>query len=317
MKNSEHPTCPAGFKTSIGGQAIIEGVMMKGPKKSAMSIRKPDGTLYQEVWDNPKRKWYNKVPFVRGIANFISSMVDGYKCLMKSAEISTEGLEDENPSKFDMWLEEKFGDKLVKAVGYLSMVLGLCLALFLFMYLPSLIVSTLRGFLPHWSLSLIEGLVKMGLFIGYMAAVSLMPDMKRLFSYHGAEHKTIACFEAGEELTVENVRKHTRYHPRCGTSFIFLVLFISIILFSVVSWDSVAVRVALKLLTLPLVMAIAYELIRLAGKCDNLFTRIVSWPGLMIQRLTTKEPDDGMIEAAIASIKAVLPEDVNEAVWGQ
>lgn len=317
MKNSEHPTCPAGFKTSIGGQAIIEGVMMKGPKKSAMSIRKPDGTLYQEVWDNPERKWYNKVPFVRGIANFISSMVDGYKCLMKSAEISTEGLEDENPSKFDMWLEEKFGDKPVKAVGYLSMVLGLCLALFLFMYLPSLIVSTLRGFLPHWSLSLIEGLVKMGLFIGYMAAVSLMPDMKRLFSYHGAEHKTIACFEAGEELTVENVRKHTRYHPRCGTSFIFLVLFISIILFSVVSWDSVAVRVALKLLTLPLVMAIAYELIRLAGKHDNLFTRIVSWPGLKIQHLTTKEPDDGMIEAAIASIKAVLPEDVNEAVWGQ
>lgn len=317
MKNSEHPTCPAGFKTSIGGQAIIEGVMMKGPKKSAMSIRKPDGTLYQEVWDNPERKWYNKVPFVRGIANFISSMVDGYKCLMKSAEISTEGLEDENPSKFDMWLEEKFGDQLVKAVGYLSMVLGLCLALFLFMYLPSLIVSTLRGFLPHWSLSLIEGLVKMGLFIGYMAAVSLMPDMKRLFSYHGAEHKTIACFEAGEELTVENVRKHTRYHPRCGTSFIFLVLFISIILFSVVSWDSVAVRVALKLLTLPLVMAIAYELIRLAGKHDNLFTRIVSWPGLKIQHLTTKEPDDGMIEAAIASIKAVLPEDVNEAVWGQ
>lgn len=317
MKNSEHPTCPAGFKTSIGGQAIIEGVMMKGPKKSAMSIRKPDGTLYQEVWDNPERKWYNKVPFVRGIANFISSMVDGYKCLMKSAEISTEGLEDENPSKFDMWLEEKFGDKLVKAVGYLSMVLGLCLALFLFMYLPSLIVSTLRGFLPHWSLSLIEGLVKMGLFIGYMAAMSLMPDMKRLFSYHGAEHKTIACFEAGEELTVENVRKHTRYHPRCGTSFIFLVLFISIILSSVVSWDSVAVRVALKLLTLPLVMAIAYELIRLAGKHDNLFTRIVSWPGLKIQHLTTKEPDDGMIEAAIASIKAVLPEDVNEAVWGQ
>ena len=317
MKNSEHPTCPAGFKTSIGGQAIIEGVMMKGPKKSAMSIRKPDGTLYHEVWDNPERQWYNKVPFVRGIANFVSSMVDGYKCLMKSAEISTEGLEDENPSKFDKWLEEKFGDKLVKAVGYVSMVLGLCLAMLLFMYLPALIVSGLKGFLPHWSLSLIEGLVKLALFIGYMAAVSLMPDMKRLFSYHGAEHKSIACFEAGEELTVENVRKHTRYHPRCGTSFIFLVLFISIIVSSVVSWDSLVIRVALKLLTLPLVMAIAYELIRLAGKHDNLFTRIVSWPGLMIQRLTTKEPDDSMIETAIASIKAVLPEDVNEAVWGK
>ncbi len=317
MKKSEHPTCPTGFKTSIGGQAIIEGVMMKGPKKSAMSIRKTDGTLYQEVWDNPERKWYHKVPFVRGITNFLSSMIDGYKCLMKSAEISTEGLEDENPSKFDMWLEEKFGDKLVKAVGYISMVLGLCLALLLFMYLPALIVSGLKGFLSHWLLSLIEGLVKLCIFIGYMAAVSLMPDMKRLFSYHGAEHKTIACFEAGEELTVENVRKHIRFHPRCGTSFIFLVLFISILVSSVVSWDSLLIRVALKLLTLPLVMAIAYELIRLAGKYDNLFTRIISWPGLQIQRLTTKEPDDGMIEAAIASIQAVLPEDRSEAVWGK
>lgn len=317
MKSSEHPTCPAGFKTSIGGQAIIEGVMMKGPKKSAMSIRKTDGTLYQEVWDNPPRRWYNKVPFVRGIANFISSMIDGYKCLMKSAEISTEGLEDENPSKFDRWLEEKFGDKLVKTVGYVSMVVGLCLAMLLFVYLPALAVSFLKPFLPHWTLSLIEGIIKLAIFIGYMAAVSLMPDMKRLFSYHGAEHKTIACFEAGEELTVENVRKHIRFHPRCGTSFIFLVLFISIIVSSVVSWDSVAIRVALKLLTLPLVMAIAYELIRLAGKYDNIFTRIISWPGLQIQRLTTKEPDDGMIEAAIASIQAVLPEDRNEAVWGQ
>ncbi len=317
MKNREHPTCPAGFKTSIGGQAIIEGVMMKGPKKSAMSIRKTDGTLYQEVWDNPERKWYHKLPLVRGIVSFVSSLLDGYKCLMKSAEISTEGLEDENPSKFDLWLEEKFGDKLVKAVGYISMVLGICLAMLLFIYLPAKIVSWGKPVLPHWSLSLIEGLVKMGLFIGYMAAMSLMPDMRRLFGYHGAEHKTIACFEAGEELTVENVRKHTRFHPRCGTSFIFLVLFISILVASIVSWDSVAVRVGLKLLTLPLVMAIAYELIRLAGKHDNLFTRIVSWPGLQIQRITTKEPDDSMIEAAIASIKAVLPEDMREAEWGK
>ena len=150
-----------------------------------------------------------------------------------------------------------------------------------------------------------------------MALVSLMPDMKRLFSYHGAEHKTIACFEAGEELTVENVRRHTRFHPRCGTSFLFLVLFISILLSSVVTWNSMIIRVALKLLMLPLVMAIAYELIRLAGRYDNLFTRIVSWPGLKIQRLTTREPDDGMIEAAIASIEAVLPEDLKDAVWGE
>lgn len=317
MNQSEHPTCPAGFKTSIGGQAIIEGVMMKGPKKTAMSVRKQDGTLYHEVWDNPAKKWYHKVPFVRGVTNFISSMVDGYKCLMKSAEIATDGLQDEEPSKFDKWLEEKFGDKLVKTVGYISMVLGLVLAMLLFVYLPAQAVSLCKGFLPSWSYSLVEGLIKLGIFVGYMALVSLLPDMKRLFSYHGAEHKTIACFEAGEALTVENVHKHTRFHPRCGTSFIFLVLFISIILSSVVTWNSLLIRVALKLLMLPLVMAIAYELIRLAGRHDNLFTRIVSWPGLKIQRLTTREPDDGMIEAAIASIEAVLPEDLKDAVWGE
>jgi len=317
MKKNEQTACPACFKTSIGGQALIEGVMMKGPKQSAMSIRKPDGTLYHEVWDNPEKKWYNKTPFVRGVINFISNMVDGYKCLMKSAEISTEGMEDENPSKFDKWLEEKFGDKLVTAVGYVSMVLGIALALLLFMYLPALIVSWVKPFLPGWSLSLCEGILKMAIFVGYMALVSLMPDMKRMFGYHGAEHKTIACYEAGEELTVENVRKHTRFHPRCGTSFIFLVLFISIILFSVVTWDSLVIRVLLKLLTLPLVMAIAYELIMLAGKHDNLFTRIISWPGLKIQHITTNEPDDSMIEAAIMSIKAVLPENSDEAAWGK
>ena len=320
MAKTEHPTCPAGFKTSIGGQAIIEGVMMKGPKKTVMSVRKPDGSIVQEGWDNPPRRWYQKVPLVRGIASFILSLTDGYKCLMRSAELATDGIEDENPSKFDQWLEEKFGDKLVKAVGYISMVLGLCIAALLFMYLPAQIVTLLRGLAPdapRWALSLGEGVIKLGIFIGYMALVSLMPDMRRMFAYHGSEHKTIACFEAGEELTVENVRKHTRFHPRCGTSFLFLVLFISIVLSTVVTWDSLALRVALKILMLPLTMAIAYELIRLAGRYDNLFTRIVSWPGLQVQRLTTKEPDDSMIEVAIASMKAVLPENREDAVWGQ
>ena len=320
MAKTEHPTCPAGFKTSIGGQAIIEGVMMKGPKKTVMSVRKPDGSIVQEGWDNPPRRWYQKVPLVRGIASLILSLTDGYKCLMRSAELATDGIEDENPSKFDKWLEEKFGDKLVKAVGYISMVLGLCIAALLFMYLPAQIVTLLRGLAPdapRWALSLGEGVIKLGIFIGYMALVSLMPDMRRMFAYHGSEHKTIACFEAGEELTVENVRKHTRFHPRCGTSFLFLVLFISILLSTVVTWDSLAVRVGLKLLMLPLTMALAYELIRLAGRYDNLFPRVVSWPGLQVQRLTTREPDDGMIEVAVASMKAVLPENREDAVWGK
>ena len=317
MAKTEHPTCPAGFKTSIGGQAIIEGVMMKGPKKTVMSVRKPDGSIVQEGWDNPPRRWYQKVPLVRGIASFILSLTDGYKCLMRSAELATDGIEDENPSKFDKWLEEKFGDKLVKAVGYISMVLGLCIAALLFMYLPAQIVTLLRGLAPdapRWALSLGEGVIKLGIFIGYMALVSLRPDMRRMFAYHGSEHKTIACFEAGEELTVENVRKHTRFHPRCGTSFLFLVLFISIVLSTVVTWDSLALRVALKILMLPLTMAIAYELIRLAGRYDNLFTRIVSWPGLQVQRLTTKEPDDSMIEVAIEAMKAVIPENGEDIV---
>ena len=320
MAKQEHPTCPAGFKTSIGGQAIIEGVMMKGPKKTVMSVRKPDGSIVQEGWDNRPRRWYAKTPLVRGIYSFFVSLLDGYKCLMRSAELATDGIEDENPSKFDRWLEEKFGDKLVKAVGYISMVAGLCIAALLFMYLPAQIVTLLRGFVPdapRVALSAAEGAVKLGIFIGYMALVSLMPDMRRMFAYHGAEHKTIACFEAGEELTAENVRKHTRFHPRCGTSFLFLVLFISILLSTVVTWDSLAVRVGLKLLMLPLTMALAYELIRLAGKYDNLFTRVVSWPGLQVQRLTTREPDDGMIEVAVASMKAVLPENREDAVWGR
>lgn len=303
------------FKTTIGGQAVLEGVMMKGVGQSAMAVRRPDKSIFLETWDNKPKKWYNKTPFIRGVFNFIETLVSGYKCLMKSAEISTEGIEDEQPSKFDQWLEEKFGDKLVQIVGVVSMVLGLGLALLLFMYLPALLVGLLKPVLPVWSLSLLEGLIKMALFIGYMAAVSLMPDMRRLFQYHGAEHKTIACYEAGEELTVENVRRHLRFHPRCGTSFIFLVLFVGILIFSVVTWSSPLIRALIKLALLPVVMSIAYELIRLAGKYDNLFTRIVSWPGLKIQHLTTREPDDDQIEVAIASMKPVLPEVKGEDQW--
>lgn len=303
------------FKTTIGGQAVLEGIMMKGTQKSALAVRKPDGSLYLETWENKAKRWYNKAPFIRGIFNFIDTLMGGYKCLMKSADISTEGLEEETSSKFEKWLEEKFGDRLYKAVGVVSAVVGVGVAIALFMYLPALLIGLLKGVLPKWGLSLAEGLIKMAIFVGYMAAVSLMPEMRRMFQYHGAEHKTIACYEAGEALTAENIKKHTRFHPRCGTSFIFLVLFIGILVNSVVTWDDPLIRSALKIALLPVVVSVAYELIKLAGKYDNVFTRIISWPGLQIQRLTTKEPDTPQIETAIAAMEPVLPEMAGEDLW--
>lgn len=303
------------FKTSIGGQALIEGVMMRGPHKSAMAVRKPDGQLQVDVWERKPSKIWNKIPLVRGCVNMVESLVDGYRCLMKSAEISTQGLEEEKPSKFEQWLEKKFGDKLTKVIAAISAVVGFGIAILLFMFLPAFLVGLLDGILPHWSMSLIEGFIKIALFIGYLALVSLMPDMKRLFQYHGAEHKTIFCYEAGMELTMENVRKQSRFHPRCGTSFLLIVLVLGILVFSVVTWSNPLIRTLLKLVMLPIVVGFAYELIKLAGRYDNVFTRIISFPGLKLQHLTTREPEDGMIEAAIASMKPVIPEQEGEDKW--
>ncbi len=303
------------FKTSIGGQALIEGVMMRGPRKTAMAVRKPDGELETRIWDNKPARVWNRIPLVRGVVNMVSSLVVGYRCLMKSAEISTEGLEEEEPSRLEKWLEEKLGDNLMKAVMLVGSVLGVVIAVGLFMFLPAWLVGLGEGVLPRWAMSLIEGFIKIGVFLAYMALVGLMPDMRRLFQYHGAEHKTIACYEAGEELTPENIRKYPRFHPRCGTSFIVIVLILGILIFSVVTWSNALVRTVLKLCLLPVVVGIAYELIKLAGRYDDLFTRIISFPGLKIQHLTTREPDDSMIEAAIASMKPVIPENEGEDIW--
>ena len=312
--------CNSGCKkSSIGGQALLEGVMMRGPEKEAMAVRLPDGTIDLEVWNLPKAKWYKKVPFVRGPVNFIGSMLDGYKCLTKSADKAMQGIEEEEPSKFEKWLTEKLGDKLMTIVMVIASVLGVALALGLFMFLPSLITKGIGLLLPlgDFAKTCIEGLIKIGVFIAYIALTSLMKDIKRTYEYHGAEHKTIACYEAGDELTVENVKKHLRFHPRCGTSFIFIVLFISIIVFSVfrVPWDVLWLRVLIKVAVLPVIVAIAYEIIKLAGRHDNIITRIVSAPGLWIQRLTTREPDDGQIECAIAAFKPCVPEDLEKDQW--
>ncbi|HIR51789.1 MAG TPA: DUF1385 domain-containing protein [Candidatus Onthovicinus excrementipullorum] len=316
VKNRKCPT----HKTSIGGQALIEGVMMRGPKGVAQAVRKPDGTIdvtMKEHRDIAKKYRILRVPLIRGVYGFIDSMIVGFGCLMDSAEKSTEGLLDDEPaeSKLDRFIEKHFGPKLMTAVSTIAMVIGLVIAFALFVWAPTVVTNWINGLadgvLTNFR-ALIEGVMRILIFIAYIAIVGSTKDIKRVFRYHGAEHKTIFCYEYGEELTVENVRKQIRFHPRCGTSFIFVVLIISILISSVISIaapmlrDLTAVWLCIKILILPLVMGISYEFIKYAGRHDNLFTKICSAPGLWMQRLTTKEPDDGMIEVAIAAMNAVI-----------
>ena len=303
-------------KTSIGGQALIEGIMMRGPFLTSMATRMPDGSIEVETWDthkSGKTPWTRRAPFIRGIFNMVDSMVVGYSCLMKSAEKA--GVEEE-PTKFDKWLEEKLGDNLMKVLGGVAVVLGVALAAVLFIFIPTGLSSLLKPLLGAGiGLSLIEGLIKVIILVGYMWLCSRMKEIHRVFEYHGAEHKSIACYEAGLPLTVENIRPQRRFHPRCGTSFLFLVVFISIIVGSFISWDNPAIRMLLKLALIPVVVGISYELIKLAGRSDGILTRIISAPGMWLQRITTCEPDDSQIECAIAALEVVIPEDENADRW--
>ena len=305
------------IKTSIGGQAVIEGVMMRGPKLTALSVRMPDQSISTETWDTPNsNKWYKKTPFIRGVFNFVESLTDGYKSLMKAAEKAGLDDEEEEPSKFEQKLRQLLGDKFMPFLQGCILLFSLAMALFFFAFLPTTLVGFFKDYINHpLALSALEGLTKIAILILYLALISNMSDIKRVFMYHGAEHKTIFCYEHGEELTVENVRKYTRFHPRCGTSFLIIVLLLSILVSSMVSWDNLWMRVGLKVLCLPIIMSLSYECIKFAGRHDNLFTRILSAPGLWTQRLTTREPDDSMIEVAIASMKKVIPENPDEALF--
>ncbi len=303
------------FKTSVGGQALMEGIMMRGPKKICVAVRKPDGEIDLTMEDVKHHKW-QKIPFVRGAFSMIENLVLGYRYLMHSAEVSMPEEEQEEPGKLDKWLQEHTGPKFQNFLMGLAAVMGGMLAIVLFMVLPTAIVGGVNHFVNlGWGKVLLEGALKIAMFVIYLFLCTRMKDIHRLFEYHGAEHKTIACYEAGEELTVENIRRHCRFHPRCGTSFMILVLIVSILLFSVLPWSSTGLRVFLKLLLLPVVMGISYELIKLAGRYDNLATRIISAPGLWLQRLTTFEPDDSMIEVAIAAVKPVLPSRPEDGLW--
>ena len=310
-------SCPA-FRTSIGGQALIEGILMRGPEKQAIVVRGGEGEIVTKVEElhplKDKYKWAGW-PLVRGVIGFFDSMVNGMKALTFSASFLPEEEQDE-PTKLDLWVEEKFGsEKAEKFVIGAAMVLGVALAIALFVFLPTLIAGLIPALRQgHDSVrTLVEGLVKLVIFLGYMYGISRMKDMRRLFSYHGAEHKTIFCYEHREELTVENVRKQSRFHPRCGTSFMLVVVILSIFVFILVNAflhvDNIFLRMIVKILLLPVVVALSYELNRWLGRHDDLtISRILSWPGRMLQHLTTNEPDDSMIEVAIESLRLVIPE---------
>ncbi len=297
--------------TSIGGQALIEGVMMRNGSKVAMAVRKQNGEIEIRQEDHiSKLGVLAKIPFVRGVVGLIASMIVGVKALTWSAEFFEDGTEQEPESKFEKWLKDKFGKRADDIMVAISMVFAVFMAFGLFGVLPTLIISfTKRWVSDPLLLSAMEGVMKIVMFISYVAAISMMKDIRRVFQYHGAEHKVIFTYESGEALTVENARKFTRLHPRCGTSFLLLVLITSIIIFSFVSWSSPLARIGMKMLLFPLIAGLSFEIIKFTGKHDNAFVRVITWPGLMMQKLTTKEPDDSQLEVALMSLKAVLDED--------
>lgn len=328
-------------RTSIGGQAVMEGVMMRGPRKVATAVRKPDGEIIvdEQALGKIRTGRFVKLPIIRGCVNFFDSMIIGVKSLMFSAkffDVDDEGNPvEEEPSRFEAWLEKKLdSEAAMNVLIYCSVIVSLALSIGLFILLPTLLASIFRNFTDsQLLLTLIEGIVRILIFVLYLSLVAQMKDIKRVFMYHGAEHKSIFCYEKGLPLTVENVRPQSRLHPRCGTSFLLIVMVISILVFSIIPWNQAAFesipgigfifvkmpwaiwRLILRLLLLPVVAGISYEIIKFAGRHDNVFTRAISKPGMWFQHITTNEPDDSQIEVAIAALKAVIPENQAEDRW--
>lgn len=317
--------------TSIGGSALIEGIMMRGPKRTTVAVRTGADEIYTEdvgITTLAQKCKAFKLPLLRGIAGLVDSMRLSYKALMLSANKAIEAgeVEEEEPSKFEKWIDEKFGDKFLKVLMVFSAILGVLLAVFLFFFLPtflfdltSYVVPAFRGTSGNvvFYKSVFEGILKIVLFLLYIVVCSRMTEMKRVFMYHGAEHKTIFCYENEEELTVENVKKQTRFHPRCGTSFMILMLIVGIIIglfVPVAPFGISALRPVIKILLLPISCGVGYELIKICGKHDNILTRIIAAPGLWAQRITTKEPDEKMCEVAIKAMKEVIPDDGTDIV---
>lgn len=314
--NQPKPEC---FKTSVGGQALMEGIMMRGPQRICCAVRKPDGSIETKLEPTPHHGVWSRIPLVRGAVSMVESLVMGYRYMMYSAQVSMG--EDYDPqqeeSAFEKWVGDHLGKKAEDMLLVAAAVVGGLFAILLFTVLPTVLVGGLDHLIPlgRWPKVILEAVLKVGIFLSYMMAISHMKEIHRVFEYHGAEHKTIACYEAGDPLTVENVRKYTRFHPRCGTSFLILVVIVSVFLYSVLPWGSMGLRVLFKLLLLPVVMGISYELLKWCGRSDNWATRIIRAPGLLVQRLTVFEPDDSMIEVAIAAVTPVLPNTPEEGRW--
>ena len=321
---AEEKKCCA-FRTSIGGQALIEGILMRGPERQAIVVRHQEGNLVEKVEQLKlikDRYPILGVPLVRGTVNFLDSMVKGVKALMYSADFYPEE-EAAQPSKFDLWLEKHLtSKKLESVIVTLAVVMGVGLSVFLFMVLPTFLTGAILHFFPGfpmWGRNVVEGLLKIAIFLLYLIVCSRQKDIYRVFQYHGAEHKTIFCYEAGLPLTVENVRMQPRHHPRCGTSFLFVVIFVSILFSSAVFgiWPitNVWLRTLAHLLLLPLVVGVTYEFNRWVGRHDNSLTRVLTAPGMWLQNFTTNEPDDSMIACAIRSLELVLPAEQGKDAW--
>lgn len=294
-------------KSTIGGQAVMEGVMMKAPDSMAIAVRRSDGTIKvtkQALTTVKDRYPILKLPVLRGIITFGETMVLGVKSLMTSAELFGEGEEEYEPSKVEEWLAKKLGKDVEDVIIYTAVILAVVFSLGLFILLPAALSSLVRPYIKsNIVINLTEGVVRLGIFLIYLTLVSRMRDIRRVFEYHGAEHKTIHCYEHDEELTVENARKFTTLHPRCGTAFLLIVMVISIIIFSFMGWQNIFVRVLGRILLLPFVAGLAYEITRAAGKSDGHIIRIIMYPGMMLQKLTTREPDDSQLEVAIRAFQ--------------
>lgn len=300
--------CP----TSIGGQAIMEGIMMRGPEKTAIAVRLPDGSIHMKTQPTPKPNKWGKIPLIRGVVNFVSSMVQGTKVLMYSADILEANYPEEyEKDKFDVWVENKFGkEKAWKILMILSVVIAIALSVVIFMLLPTVVVGFLSSFTDSIILlNLVEGIMRLVIFVAYIALIARMSDIKTVFQYHGAEHKTIHCFENGLELTPENAQQFYTLHPRCGTSFLMFVMVIAVLAHALMGWPDVWLRIISRILVLPLIAGLSYELLKWAGRSDNVIVKILSMPGLYLQKLTTREPDKKQLEVAIAAMKAALPDN--------
>ncbi len=310
--------------TSIGGQALMEGIMMRGPFKTSVGVRKNDGSIeLEEIQPLNLTKKYKllRLPILRGVAGMIDSLVTGNKALMLSADKAMEGEEvpEEEMSKVDKWLDKHFGDKAVGFIMGAATVLAVLFCVAVFFFVPTWLFNLLASAFPFLNDAIIwrsafEGILRIILFLFYMALVTLNKDIKRVFQYHGAEHKTIFCYEHELELNVENVRKQSRFHPRCGTSFIVLMLIVGILIGLFIPFTDVWLRSSIKIALLPLTVGIGYELIKLCGRHDNIVTRIIAAPGIWMQHLTTKEPEDEMIEVAIEAMKDVIPENGEDLI---